>query len=117
MPIGQFVGSKAKYQYENDAGDFYVITRDVTLATDASIGLNVFDPATAPAGIQPAPKRFRARGVWWQANDDTIVPGARKFLICGTPLATLYESSQPQALVIDGVAGTTTGRIGERLSF
>lgn len=117
MPLGQFTGAKAKYQYESDSGDIYIISRDVTLATDASIGLVAFDPATAPAGAQPAPKGFKPRGVWWQSNPDATPPNARKFLICGTPLATLYESSQSQTLEIDQVAGRTTGRVGEKLSF
>lgn len=117
MPVGQFLGAKAKYQYESDGGDIYIITRDVTLATEAGLALVAYDPATAPAGAAPPPKNFRPRGVWWQSNDDATPPGARKFLICGTPLATLYETSTSTVLQIDGADGRTTGRVGEKLTF
>lgn len=117
MPVGQFLGEKAKYQYENDAGGIYVILRDVTLATDAGLALVASDPATDPAGAAPAPRNFKPRGVYWQANDDTDVPGARKFLICGTPLATLYATTSRTPLVVDEIPGVITGRRGETLSF
>lgn len=119
MGLGQFLGKKNKYNYEDDGGRLYTITRDITLATDAKIGLTAFDPATNTDTLGTLPKGFQPRGVYWQANADQgdEVAGARKFIICGTALAPLYDSNGPQSLTIDGIVGTTTGRRGESLSF
>jgi len=116
MPVGQFVGPKKKVQYESDSGDVYILLRDETLAGVAGVGLVDSDPATDPDS-SPAPRGFKPRGVYWQSNDDQTPPGARKFLICGTPLAALYATSAGAAVTVDGVAGRTTGRRGETLSF
>lgn len=110
------MGPKAKYVYTDDQGVPILITRDETLGDLPNTGLVAFDPANPPAGIQPAPKRFDFRGVYWQGTDVGF-EDARKFIICGTNAATLYASNSAQALTIDGVAGLTTGRKGEQLSF
>lgn len=115
MPEGQFTGERKTYLYTPDSGDnTYLITTDATLGDLAGAGLT--EATTANVGTaQPAPKRFKPRVVFWQAelNGNRV----RKAVICGTVDATLYDSDSPQALTIDGVAGSTTGRRGERLSF
>lgn len=115
MPEGQFTGERKTYLYTPDSGDnIYLITTDATLGDLAAAGLT--EATTANVGTaQPAPKRFKPRVVFWQGelNGNRV----RKSIICGTVDATLYDSDSPQALTIDGVAGSTTGRRGERLSF
>jgi len=116
MPVGQFLGGKTKVQYESDSGDVYIISRDDTLIGITGVGLVPSDPATDPPST-PAPKRFRPRGVYWQSNATATPPNARKFLICGTPLAPLYAASTGTAVTVDLVEGRTTGRRGETLTF
>ena len=112
MPEGQFLGSKSKYVYETDSGEEYVIRRDDTLAALTGTGLVAYDPATN-AGASPAPGRFKPRVVFWESTDGQY----RKEVICGTVTAELYSSDVAQTLTIDGIAGSTTGRRGEKLSF
>lgn len=115
MPEGQFLGSRGNYVYTSDTDEQYIITTDATLGALTGAGLTVFDPAN-PGESTPSPKRFQPRGVYWQATAAGFI-GKRKFLICGTTDATLYDSSVRQTLTIDGVAGVTTGRRGERQTF
>ncbi|HEX7762729.1 MAG TPA: hypothetical protein VF433_03870 [Cellvibrio sp.] len=115
MPEGQFTGSRDSYVYTSDTGNLYVLQLDETLGDLAGADLDAFDPAN-PGTATPKPTRFSPRGVYWQATA-TGFEGKRKFIICGTTDATLYNSSVRQALTVDGVAGTTTGRRGEKQSF
>lgn len=117
MPVGQFVGPKKKYVYVDDGGRNIIITRDATLGDLAGTGLVEFDPATPPAGASPQPKGFELRGVYWQSNPDQTPPNARKFLVCGTTDASLYDNNASQAVTVDDVVGRTTGRKGEAVSF
>lgn len=112
MGIGQFTGTRSKYQYTNDQGETYNLKLDDTLATLTGTGLTA---AVAGEGI-PKPTGFQPRGVYWKGTA-TGFTTARKFIICGTVDAELYGSDSPQAVTIDGVAGITTGRRGESLSF
>lgn len=114
MPTGQFTGPRDQYVYTTDTGAKYVLTLDADLA-GLSGGLTVFDPA-APGAAVPAPRRFRPRGVYWQGTAAGYTT-KRKFLVAGTPSDPIYASNTSQAITIDGVAGRTTGRRGERLSF
>lgn len=114
MAEGQFTGARQNYIYEADGDSKYIITTDATLGDLAGTGLVVATSGNV-AGASPAPKRFEPRVVFWQGeNGGRIV---RKELICGTTEATLYNNDVSQALTIDGVAGFTTGRKGEKLSF
>lgn len=115
MPEGQFTGSRASYVYTSDTGALYVLQLDETLGDLTGVDLDAFDPGS-PGAATPKPTRFSPRGVYWQATA-TGFEGKRKFLVCGTTDATLYDSNVRQTLTIDGVAGTTTGRRGEKLSF
>lgn len=112
---GQFTGSRSKYIYTDDAGTPIILTLDDTLVIVGS-GLVPYDPATPPAGACPKPTRFKPRGVYWQATAEGF-EGKRKFLIAGDPNGVLYASNTPAAISIDLVAGVTTGRTGEDLSF
>lgn len=114
MPQGQFLGSRAPYIYESDSGQQYLLLLDTTLATLANTGL-VAATATNAAGATPRPLRFKPRGVWWQST--TAGTPGRKFLICGDVTAGLYASQTSQAVTIDGIAGVTTGRVGEQLTY
>jgi hypothetical protein len=114
MAEGQFTGARQNYIYENDAAEEYIITTDETLGSLAGTGLVVATTANV-TGASPAPKRFTPRGVYWQGEtDDRIV---RKRIICGTGEAALYAADTSQALTVDGVAGFTTGRVGEKITF
>lgn len=115
MPEGQFTGTRSTYLYTPDSGDdLYLITTDTTLGSLAGAGLTAATSANIE-NAKPAPKRFKPRVVFWQGtlNGNRV----RKAIICGSTDATLYDSDSPQALTIDGVAGSTTGRRGERLTF
>jgi len=115
MAEGQYTGQRKAYLYTPDSGDnVYLISTDVTLATLAGTGLVEATTANI-ANARPAPKRFKPRVVFWQGtlNGRTV----RKAIICGTTGAALYDKDSPQAVTIDGVAGSTTGRRGEKLSF
>lgn len=113
MPEGQFSGSRAPFLYTSDSGEVIVLLKDVTLATLPGTGL--IAATTGNIGnATPKPSRFETRGVYWQG----VLAGnvVRKFITCNAN-GTLYLGNVPQALTIDGVAGSTTGRMGERQSF
>lgn len=114
MPEGQFTGSRGKYVYTNDAGDKYILRLDSTLVMSNS-GLTVYDPAT-DSDATPKPLRFTPRGVFWQATASGF-EGRRKYLIAGAADAALYQTAAPATFNVDGVAGTTTGRKGEKLTY
>lgn len=114
MPYGQFTGPRLKYAYEDDTGATVVLRLDSTNVIPNS-ALPVYDPAVNTEAIAK-PLGFKPRGVYWQATAEDY-EGRRKFLVCGDPLAVLYSSNVPQVVTIDGVAGVTTGRRGEKLSY
>lgn len=114
MPEGQFTGTRSTYLYENDAGTQYVLTLDDTLATLANTGLVAATTANAGTAT-PAPKRFKPRVVFWQGTlNGNLV---RKSLVCGDVTASLYATATSTSVTIDGIAGQTTGRRGEKLSY
>lgn len=114
MPEGQYTGQRKSYVYESDAGKKYILLLDSTLAELAGTDL-VAATADNAATASPVPKKFKPRVVFWQGtlNNRTV----RKALICGTVTSTLYAKDTSADLTIDGVAGSTTGRRGEKLSF
>jgi len=114
MPEGQFTGPRGKYVYTNDAGGKYILRLDSTLVMSNS-GLTVYDPVEDDDAT-PKPVRFTPRGVFWQATASGF-EGKRKFLIAGTADAELYQQSAPATFNVDAVAGTTTGRKGEKLTY
>jgi hypothetical protein len=114
MGLGQFSGSRDKYLYTSDSGKDYVLTLDTDLVIVGS-GLTPYDPLTNLTAVS-APKGFRPRVVFWQATAAGFV-GKRKALVAGNPADDLYSPDVPQTFSVDGVAGTTTGKKGEKLSF
>jgi hypothetical protein len=114
MPEGQYSGQRSSYLYTTDFGDVYILSKDVTLANLEGAGLT---PATqANAGnANPTPKRFFPRGVYWQGVLDGRI--VRKFIVCGSTTADLYQAGISQDLTIDGVVGSTTGRRGEQQTY
>jgi hypothetical protein len=116
MPEGQFSGERSRYVYESDGGVNFILTLDDTLVIAGS-GLVPFDPQNPPAGgVCPAPKRFKPRGVYWQATD-TGFEGKRKFIVAGTSAAAIYATNASTSFQVDSVDGLTTGRRGETLTF
>lgn len=115
MAEGQFLGARKTYVYTSDTGIDMVFTLDATLGDLANTGLTVFDPA-APGDAIPKPLRFKPRGVYWQGTAAGYTT-KRKFITCGTVDADLYASNVRQTVTIDGIAGVTTGRRGEKLTF
>lgn len=112
MPEGQFSGVRKTYEYTSDTGAVYLLTLDATLGDLTDNGLT---PATQTTTGTPAPKRFEPRVVFWSGtlNGKEV----KKNLICGSTSAPLYDLNISQAQTVDGVAGITTGRKGEKLSF
>lgn len=115
MAEGQFLGSKSRVVYTTDADQSIILTLDDDLVTTGQ-SLPTYDPGSPPPNVSGKPNRFKPRGVYWQATQGTLA-GARKFLVCGSPNATLYKTNAGTSLTIDGVAGITTGRRGERITF
>lgn len=106
MPFNT-LGPRGRYIYTTDTGVDYTVETDVDLATAAGLTAAVApEPPLKPSNIKP-------RVVFVQAT----VGGAirRKDLIVNAD-STLFTDSR-QAVTIDGTAGSTTGRRGERVSF
>ena len=114
MADSQFLGPKEDFVYVTDTGTIIKMKRDPDLCP-LGTGLAAFDPAN-PGGAVSKPLGFSPRGVYWQSTAAGF-EGRRKFLICGTAAAALYQSDAPQAQEIGGVAGVTTGRRGEQQRF
>lgn len=111
MPEGQFTGDKSVYLYTGDSGATYLLQLDSTLGDLAGCGLQKANTSSAGS---PAPKRFKPRGVYWQGKlNDKI---RRKFLVCAAN-SVLYQADRAQDVTIDGVSGSTTGRIGEKMTY
>lgn len=111
MPEGQYLGTRTTYNYQMENGDEIQLVLDTTIGSIAS---NDLVPATTGDGSTPKPLRFEPRGVYWEGELDGAKK--RKFVPCN-PTAPLYLSNTSTTLTIDGVAGRTTGRRGEKLSF
>lgn len=111
MPEGQFSGTRTAYEYTSDSGDKYLLTLDTTLGSITGTGLTAATTATI---ANPAPKRFKPRVVFWEGT----LSGrkVRKKIVCETS-GGLYAASTSQPLSIDGVAGATTGKRGEKITF
>lgn len=114
MPEGQFSGKRDAYIYVSDDNNTYLLQMDVTLAEIDGTDLTIATVANATGSLNK-PTRFTPRGVHWQATAAPI--GARKFLVCGSSNADLYVSTTSTVVIIDGVAGVTTGRRGETFSY
>lgn len=116
MPEGQFTGVRKTYIYNSDNNEAtYLITTDATLGDLAGAGLTEATTATAAASKGQLPRGYKPRVVFWQGElNDRMV---RKEIICGSTAAALYNSVAPQNLTVDGVAGSTTGRRGEKVRF
>lgn len=113
MAEGQYSGVRRPYLYTSDSGEVFLLSKDETLGDLAGTGLT--RATTGNVGnATPVPKRFEPRGVYWQGELGGRV--VRKFLVCAAD-GTLYVGNTPQAVTIDGVAGSTTGKRGERLTF
>ena len=110
MPEGQYLGSRQTYIYTSDNLDEYFLVTDETLGDLAGTGLTA---ATTGSSASPMPKRFKPRIVHWEANDGS----KRKRIICGKNDASLYADNKSATLTIDGIAGRTTGRVGEKMTY
>jgi hypothetical protein len=114
MAEGQYTGVRATYIYETDDGRKILISTDKTLGDIPNNGLIAATTGNSgEAGAKPS--RFEPRVVFWQGTGENI--GKKKRIICGDVTASLYASSISQALTIDGIAGVTTGKRGEKLTF
>lgn len=113
MAEGQYTGQKDSYVYLDDSGGAFSLQRDRSLILGAATGLTLYEEGDPYA--PSFPKRFKPRGVYWQGYLDTRI--VRKFIICGTPDSPLYSANSSTPVTIDGVAGTTTGKRGEQITF
>lgn len=109
MPSDQTLGARKAYEYENDQGGKWLVTLDETLGNLSACGLSA---ATHDTTAVPKPVRAKPRHVWWESDDGIY----RKKLTCN-PEASAYKSNISTAITIAGIAGKTTGRVGEKLSF
>jgi len=111
MPEGQFLGSRKAYTYTKDDGSDIVICIDATLGDVSGNGLSAL---TTAANLPGKPQRFTPRVVFWQGVLNGKVK--RKQIVCNAG-AALYTNAGSSNLTVDGVAGVTTGRRGEKQSF
>lgn len=110
MPEGQFTGARAAYEYISDTGNTYLLTLDATLGGIAGCDLTA---ATTATTATTAPKGLKPRIIYWQGTLNNKI--VRKKLVANAS-GSLYSDTS-QALTIDGVVGSTTGRRGEKSSF
>jgi len=110
MGLGQYLGTRTAYVYTSDTADEYVVRLDDTLATLPGTGMVDFT-TTSTASAKPA--GLTMRYVLWQSSDGTY----RKKIRCGTNDSSLYANDTSTALTIDGIAGFTTGRVGEKVTY
>jgi len=103
MP-GNQLGTRAWYLYTGDDQVDYSYQTDDDLADAAG--------ATEDDSNPNFPRRFEPRGVWVES-----AAGNRKFIICPTNDNTLYAASTTQNVTIDTVVYSTTGRVGEKMTF
>lgn len=111
MPAN-IVGKRGKYKYTMDDGTIIKLRLDATLGDLAATGLSAVTTAD-DAGNKPT--NFKPRVVHWQhvQDDGTVL---RKQLVCSTD-APAFISRDNFDITIDGIAGQTTGRRGEQISF
>jgi len=109
--MAQRLGSRSYYTYTSDSGDDYNLLLDDTMATLPGTGL-VLEAANSDSS--PPPRRFKPRGVFWESNTQGL---SSKFIVCGTVGSTLYSQNSSTSVTIDGEAGRTTGRKGEKVSY
>ena len=111
MPEGQFSGSRAAYTYTTDAGNDIVICLDETLGSVTGNGLTKL---TTASNLPGKPMKFSPRVVFWQGELNGKIK--RKQIVCNVG-SSLYSNAGSANLTVDGVAGVTTGRRGEKQSF
>lgn len=108
--------ARNRYVYEDDATNNWVVrlaSDDVTTGQS----LQAFDPASPPAKFQGRINPRNCRTVYAQGTPSGGGKLVRRRLICGTPAATLYQTSLSKTVTISGVTMTTTGRRGEKITF
>lgn len=106
------VGPRAKYKYTMDDGTIIKLRLDKDLGDLAACGLS---PVVTGDNASNKPTNFKPRVVHWQV----ILPDgkiSRKQLVCSST-SDAYTSVDPFNISIDGIAGQTTGRRGEQISF
>lgn len=111
MPAN-IVGKRKKYKYVMDDNTVIKLRLDATLGDLAECGLSEVTTADN-AGNKPT--NFKPRVVFWQhvQEDGNVI---RKELVC-TQASTAFISKDNFNITIDGIAGQTTGRRGEQISF
>lgn len=110
MGLGQYLGTRTAYVYTSDNETEYVVRLDDTLATLSGTGFTDFTTAST-ATAKPA--GLTMRYVLWQSSDGVY----RKKIHCGQNDAALFANDTSTALTIDGIAGFTTGRVGEKMTY
>lgn len=109
MADGLILGPKAKFTYVDDDGNEWYIQTLAGLGNVEGTGLTEIEGNPT---VPKKPSNIRARFVHWNGNEGKI----KKKLICA-PDGTLYKSNTSGDATVDGVAGVTTGRIGEKVTF
>jgi hypothetical protein len=118
MPVN-IIGPKKKYKYTMDDGTVIKLRLDQTYGDLAACGLT---PVTTADNAINKPSNFKPRVVFWQAtavpesDNEPAVGSVRRMLVCA-PDSSAYTSVDNFSITIDGVAGQTTGRRGETISF
>ena len=116
------VGRRAKYKYTMDDGTVIKLRLDATYGDLAACGLS---PVTTADNAGNKPSNFKPRVVFWIPNDDvpngegeaaTPRSNLRREFVCAAD-STAFTSKDQVSITVDGIAGQTTGRRGEQISF
>lgn len=112
MALNQ-IGPKGKYKYTMDDGTVIKLRLDQTYGAIAECGLTAI---TTGDNALNKPSNFKPRVVYWQANDLQDGKPVRREFVCAID-SPAYTSVDNFSITVDGVAGQTTGRRGETISF
>lgn len=98
------------FDYVLDNGNTVQLVLSETLDTVSELMINLTnESSTAPS----APPRFEPRVVYWVENGGQ---NRRRELVCNAA-SPLFQANTSMSLSLGGVAGRTTGKRGERLTF
>lgn len=121
MALNQ-VGSRGKYKYTMDDGTVIKLRLDATYGDLTPCGLS---PVATADNAGNKPSNFKPRVVFWIPNADIAAADGqvarsreslRRELVCAAD-SPAFTSKDQFSISIDGIAGQTTGRRGEQISF
>lgn len=109
--VGNRLGPRGTFVYESDTGISYNISLDRSVSTAVGNDLSTNGALPVLRASQQFP--LKARYILLSLDSD---PNITKRVIIGDIENTIYQSSAPTSVTINGAAWTVTTRVGERRS-